>query len=167
MEDGLTGLFRGLGTLIQIATALTERAAGDPNASPEMRRAGSSSSKGLHAVYGVSVRLGSNGFPVVAHFGNVRQNARDEAVVNDAREPMADIFDEGDHYVIVAELPGIEASALHWEVRDDTYVIVSATSTERTYYRELRLQSPIDPSTAASRYENGVLELKLWKQTPR
>ena len=164
---GLDGVFRGLGSLIQLAVAIAESA---PETAPhdvEVTRTGSAGSpKGLHAVYGVSVRVGAHGIPTVARFGNVRQNAAKEPFVDEVREPMIDVLDEGAHYLIVAELPGIDAAAVRWELAGERRLTIRATSGDRRYYGETELGSPVDERNAMSCYENGVLQVKLWKQHP-
>jgi HSP20 family protein len=163
---GLDGLVRGLDSLLQAAAHIAE-ATDDDEASAEVHRTGTvGSPKGVHAVYGVSVRLGARGRPVVSRFGNVRQNARSAPVVDPVREPMADVLDEGDHYLVVAELPGVEASDVHWRLLDDRRLVIRAESAGRRYYREIELTVPVDAENVGSRYENGVLELTLSKRQP-
>jgi HSP20 family protein len=157
-------LFRGLGNLLRIATELAEQAQGGQSQA-EVRRSGSCGiPKTLHAVYGVSVRVGPRGEPVVAPFGNVRRNARKEAVVEEAREPLADVLDEDDHFLVVVELPGVDESAVHWELGDGVHLTVSASARGRAYSRAIELTEPADPARALARYENGVLELRLAKE---
>jgi HSP20 family molecular chaperone IbpA len=122
------------------------------------------SRKGVHAVYGLSIRVGLQGLPVVARFGNVRHDAGKAPVVDETREPIADVFDEEDHYLVVAELPGVDQPAVQWSVRDGRFVVIGAESAGRKYYKEIELSGPVDDRTAVCRYANGVLELRLWKQ---
>jgi HSP20 family protein len=161
---GLDGLVRGLDNLLQAAAHITD-ATDDDEAAAEGHRTGTvGSPKGVHAVYGVSVRLGARGRPVVSRFGNVRQNARRSPVVDPVREPMADVLDEGDHYLVVAELPGVEASDVDWSLRDDRRLVIRAESAGRRYHREIELTEPVDAGKVGFRYENGVLELTLSKR---
>lgn len=162
---GLDGVFRGLGSLIQLAVSIAESAPDGAAPDVEVSRTGSAGSpKGLHAVYGVSVRVGAHGVPVVARFGNVRQNASREPVVDEVREPMIDVLDEGDRYLVVAELPGISTDAARWSLLSNRKLIIQATSGDRKYYGETVLGAPVSQGTAVSCYENGVLQIRLWKQ---
>ena len=122
------------------------------------------SRKGVHVVYGLSVRVGLQGTPVVARFGNLRHEAGQAPVVEEAREPITDVFDEDDHYLVVAELPGVDQPAVQWSVREGLIVVISAESAGRKYWKEVELSARVDDRTAVSRYANGVLELRLWKQ---
>jgi HSP20 family protein len=77
---------------------------------------------------------------------------------------MADLLDEGDHYLVVAELPGVEASDVQWSLPDDRRLVIGAESAGRRYHREIELTVAVDRHTVGSRYENGVLELTLAKR---
>ena len=164
MEDdkGFKGIFRGLGDLLQMASDFASTASN--SAAPHaMRRGALLRPRGLHGVYGVSVRVCPPGAPSVARVGQVRSTPRDGVVINGAREPLADVFDEGDHYVVIVELPGVESSSVHWRIAGGTAVIIRADSSDRKYYKTLTLPGPIDDNATVSCYANGVLELKLWK----
>jgi HSP20 family protein len=145
--DWLDGLFCGLGNLLRIATDVADGA----DRAERTRDAA--------AVYGVSVRVRTPVAPPV-RAGAVRTVARKEPVA----DPIADAFDERDHYLIVAELPGVQAPAVEWHVANDVRLIIRAQSGDRRYYKEIVLNEPVDMSTAVCSCENGVLELRLWKQ---
>jgi HSP20 family molecular chaperone IbpA len=83
---------------------------------------------------------------------------------HDAREPLVDVFNEDTHYVVVAELRGVDQSSVHWHLEDDRLLVIRAESGRRTYYREIRLAAPVDPRSAGESYGNGILELHLWKR---
>ncbi len=160
---GLGGILTGLGNFLDLATELAKKAEKVQTESGGNVRVGSfGSPKGLHAVYGVSVRVGAGGQPVVGHFGNLRENTEQGPEVDDLREPIADLLDEEDHFLIVAELPGVDESAVTWKLKDDV-LILSGESGERKYYKELLIPSRVDEGKISSSYKNGILELKLWK----
>jgi HSP20 family protein len=163
---GLGGVFRGLSDLLQIAIELAERMPDTESSVSEVQRTGEAGSpKGLHAVYGVSVRVGGRGAPVVAQFGNVRQNAANEPVIDEEREPMVDVLDEVDYYIVIAELPGVAAEAVEWSLRGDRVLAVRAASEVRKYVRDIPLTEPVARDRAVSCFENGMLQVKLWKKT--
>jgi HSP20 family molecular chaperone IbpA len=148
MPKGFEGLVRGLGDLLQIASDLAER---------------TDRTVDHNGIFGVSVRV--NRGPVVSRVGRVSRHGSTSA--GDVREAVADVFDEDDHYLVVAEFPGVAESAVHWTIRDGEAVVVRATADGRTYAKDIALASRVDASTAAARYGNGVLELRVWKQQPR
>ncbi len=159
-DVGLGGMFRGLGGFLDLLSNLAERAEQDGG---EFKRTGQlgDDKKGVKAVYGFSVRVGGGGKPTIEQFGNVKHDGQGP-VVEEAREPMVDVFDEGDHLVLVAELPGVDESDIRFEVKDDV-LIVSGARGERKYRKEVLLPSPVVAQAATSSYRNGVFEIKLPK----
>jgi HSP20 family molecular chaperone IbpA len=75
-----------------------------------------------------------------------------------------------DHYLIIAELPGVGSAAVDWNIRDNQGLVIRAESGDRKYrkyYGEVQLADSVQQQTTASRCENGVLQLTLWKQQHR
>lgn len=140
-------MFRGLGNLIQIAT--------------ETARASEDSTSGL---LGVSVRVGRSPVRVAPTARPARPSTRHRPPQEDAREPAADVFDEDDHFVLIVQLPGAEESSIGWNLNRESAVTVRAESGGRAYVREIELAAPVTAANATMRYENGILELRLWKQ---
>ncbi len=79
------------------------------------------------------------------------------------REPIVDVFEEDDYLQVMAELPGVEENAIKLEVKGDTLTISTGTSA-RTYYKEIKLSTPVEKKIVESRYRNGILEVKLKKR---
>ncbi len=156
-EVGLGGVFRGLGGFLDLLTDLAEQGGGEFSRSGET----GDEKKGVKAVYGFSVRVGGGGKPLVERFGNVK-DAGQGPVVDETREPMVDVFDEGDQLIVVAELPGVDADDIRFEVKDDV-LSLSAAHGERKYRKEVLLSSAVRVRDAAPSYRNGVFELKLPK----
>lgn len=154
---GLSGVLRGLGGFVDLISKLAEQGGGEIKRSGEIGGDG----KGVRAVYGFSVRLGGAGTPVVEPFGNVRRGEQGP-VVEEVREPMVDVFDEGDRLSLVAELPGVDAGDVRYEIHGDV-VSLSATHGDRRYRKEILLPSPAASEGATSSYRNGVFELSLAK----
>ena len=78
------------------------------------------------------------------------------------REPMVDVFEDGDFVNVMAELPGVEESKVRLEIENDLLTIRSDTSA-RKYYKEVRLPTSVKKSPAESKFRNGILEIKLVK----
>ena len=162
---GLGGIFKGLGSLIEAAAELAQKAEKLQAEGKEMGHTGTfGTPSGAQAVYGFSVRLGPQGQPVFEKFGNVREKPGKGPAVDEVREPIVDLLDEEDHLLVVAELPGTDEKEVRWELKDDI-LIVSAESASRKYHKELVLPSRVDEKKCSGSYKNGILELKLWKQT--
>lgn len=88
--------------------------------------------------------------------------------------PM-DLYRDGDHFVLNADLPGVDPGSVDISVDNGTLTI-SAERTERagddvkwiaserftgTYMRQLSLGEGIDEEAISASYENGVLRLVL------
>ena len=158
VDIGFGSLFKGLGDFVGMLGNLVE--AGEQ----QVNRTGEFKVKGLgdkaHGVYGVSVRVGLGGEPHVERFGNIRSTTEGAEVV-DVREPLIDVFDEGDEIVVAAELPGVKEDAIQIEVRGD--VLALSSSGERRYSKEIVLPSPVDAASMKRSFKNGLLELRLKK----
>jgi HSP20 family protein len=157
VDAGLGGVLRGLGGFLDLVSKLTENGGGAVTRSGEIGGDG----KGLRAVYGFTVRVGGAGAPVVEQFGNVRRD-KHGPVVEEVREPMVDVFDEGEKILLVAELPGVEVGEVQVEIHGDV-VSLSATHGERRYRKEVLLPSAAVSAGATSSCRNGVFELRLVK----
>lgn len=155
---GLGGLFRGLGSLVDLVSKLNEE--GEISRTGEI--GGSDPKKGVKAVYGFSIRVGGEGKPIVEQFGNVKKGPGPGPMVEEVREPIVDVFDEDNHLLLVAELPGVAAENVHFEVNEDVLTL-TATQGDRKYRKEVLLSSEVDAKGARSSYRNGIFELKLPK----
>lgn len=151
----LGGLLKGIGGLLSLVSRMSE---GDA----VQREGQATASDGkVKAVYGFSVRMGLEGRPVIEQFGNI-QETETGAVVAETREPLIDVMDEGDHFMVVAEMPGVDERNIRARVQDDI-LDISAESGERHYASQVRLPAAVDASLMALSYRNGILEVVLPK----
>ena len=62
-------------------------------------------------------------------------------MVHELREPLVDVFEEENHVLIVAEMPGIEAEDVEVEIQDDILTLSAKRGTRniarRSFSREL------------------------------
>lgn len=93
--------------------------------------------------------------------------------------PLADLEDRGDHYQLVAEVPGVNKDDLSIHVTE-TSVSLEAVQEHReemqegnyirrerrrgSFHRTFSLPSPISPEEARARFQNGVLTVELPKE---
>jgi len=148
------GLFKGIGNLIDLASKLSEEAVekkGEIKGLP----------KGAKGVYGFSVRTLA-GKPVIETFGNIRETTKGP-VVEEVREPIVDVFDEEDHILVIAELPGVSESEIKIEAAGDI-LNLTASDTDKKYAKEILLPSKVKPSSLKTTYQNGILEINLEKE---
>lgn len=158
LEIGFGDLFKGVGNLVDLVSKLAEEGREETSSSGEFEAMGGK----VKGVYGLSVRVGLGGKPVIQAFGNI-QDTDKGPVVAETREPLVDVLDEEDHLMVVAEIPGVEEKDIQATVEGDILVIV-ASSQDRKYQKEVLLPSPVDPASLTSSYRNGVLEVKLSKR---
>jgi len=158
-DVSLGGVFRSLGGFLDLLSNLAEQGGGELKRSGEL----GNEKQGVKAVYGFSVRVGGGGKPLIEQFGNVKDKDDGQgATVEEAREPMVDLFDETDHLLLIAELPGVDADDIRFEVKEDVLTL-SATRSDRKYRKEVLLPSAVRVQAATSSYRNGVFEISLQK----
>lgn len=95
----------------------------------------------------------------------------------DARTPEIDLIDQGDAFVVLADLPGFDMDDLSVDVSDGQLTI-RGTSTETahrsgrylkqeregsTMRRTLSLPAPIDAGTVTTDYRRGVMQVVVEK----
>ncbi|MBI3958655.1 MAG: Hsp20/alpha crystallin family protein [Chloroflexi bacterium] len=157
IDLGLGGLFKGIGNLVDLISELSEAGENIASRSGEIKFGEGSE---LRGVYGFTVRTGIGGIPRVESFGNIRET--DEGpVVAETREPLVDIFDEGESILVVSELPGVAAEEINISAQGD--VLALTTSGKHKYAREVLLPVPVISEEMITTYNNGVLEVRLRK----
>jgi len=154
---GFGGVFKGLADLIEKLGDLAEKG-------EHLKKSGEFHQKEMKGVYGFSVKvgLGEQGEKEVRvePFGNVRQDAKSgETVVQEVREPVVDIFEEKDHTLVVAEMPGISAKDVRLEVKDDLLTIY-AEKRDKKYRKEILLPRSYPKEKMQVSCNNGILEIK-------
>ncbi len=109
-------------------------------------------------VYGFSMKIGPDGKPEIREFGNVRPTMT--GIKKTAREPFTDVtYDEKNNLIrIVAELPGVEKEDIDVECSEET-ITIKAKREEREYYKEVTLDTKVNPKTCRAKYKNGILEI--------
>jgi len=98
------------------------------------------------------------------------------------KEPVIDVQDRGDHYLMTAELPGFEKKDV--EVRIDSNALelkaeknsqseanekegIRTQSTHSYFHRYMTLPEEVLSEKVNGTMKNGVLELKLPKRAPK
>ena len=163
---GFGGLFKGLGDFMDVLSDLVEKTEETATRTEEgTTRTGEFHVKGMgekaKGVYGFSIRTAAGGLPSVERFGNIRTTEQGP-VVAEVREPLVDHFDEGEEFVVVAEMPGVSEEDIRVEIKDD--ILSLETTGERKYAKEIQLSESVDATTLKKTYKNGILELRLKKR---
>jgi len=154
---GFGGIFTGLADLIEKLGDLAEKG-------ERLKKAGEFQHRDVKGVYGFSVKVGlgdKGGREVkVEPFGNIRRDEKTgETVVQEIREPVVDLFEEKDHLLIVAEMPGISVKDVHLDVRDDLLTI-AAEKKDKKYRKEILLPRSYPREKMKLSCNNGILEIK-------
>jgi HSP20 family protein len=158
---GPGGFLGGLADLIEKLGELAEKG-------KELKGTGEISDLGLgkqmKGVYGFNVKFGLGDDKVkVEPFGNiVRDKKSGQTVVQEVREPMVDLFDEADHLLIVAEMPGIGLEDIELDLKDDV-LIISARKGDKKYHKEVLLPQAFTKQKMEVACNNGMVEIKCFK----
>jgi len=160
-DSGSRGFMGGLADVLEKLSGLDETGrnlsrGGELGADPE------SSGKQLKGVYGFNVKVGLGGDPVqVEPFGNIKvdRQAKPGVVVQEVREPAVDVMEEGDHVLIVAEMPGVDADDVTLEVHDDVLTL-AATAGDRKYRKEVLLPKKCPRERMTLSCNNGIVNIR-------
>jgi HSP20 family protein len=161
VTGGLTGFLGGLTQLIEKLGDLAEKG-------KELSEKGELSDLGmgkqLKGVYGFNVKVGLGDDKVkIEPFGNIKHDLKTgETVVQEIREPMVDIFEEEDHVLVVAELPGVGSKDVHIDIKDDVLTI-QAQKKDKKYRKEVLLPGSFSKDKIEFSCNNGILEIKCHK----
>jgi len=120
-------------------------------------------------VYGYSVKIDPDGRPIIREFGNIKPGigtGQPHLNLQDQREPLVDVVEEGNKVKVVAELPGVEKKDIKLFATEKTLTI-SVDTPSRKYYKKLELPEEVDETTAKSTFKNGILEIGFEKRQPR
>lgn len=158
-DVGLGGILKGLGSLVEKLGELAETGR-EFSKTGEIQGPG----KEVKGIYGFTVKVGIGGEGVkVEPFGNIRRDEESgRSVVQEVREPAVDLFEERDHTLVVAEMPGIGAEDVRLEVKDDLLTI-TAEKGEKKYKKEVLLPGSFPREKMQVSCANGVLEVRCVK----
>lgn len=157
---GLGGLFKNLGDLVSSIADAVEQAGREGGETTQAGEFKAGADGKLNGVYGFTIRTGIGGAPTVERFGNIKPTEQGPEVV-EVREPLVDLFDEGEELQIIAEVPGVEEREVRVELHGD--ILQIETSGERRYAKEVLLPAAGDPASLRSSYRNGILEIRITK----
>ena len=156
---GLGGILKGFGDLVEKLGELSETGE-QLSRNGEIHGAG----KEVKGIYGFTVKVGlGDNRPRIEPFGNIRRDRESgRSVVQEVREPVVDVFEEDDHVLIVAEMPGISVEDVQIAVEEDLLIITAAHG-EKQYRKEVLLSSSFPREKMQITCNNGVVEIKCVK----
>lgn len=160
IEVGVGGILKGLGDLVEKLSELAE--AGEKLSETGEIHGSGREVKGMYG-FTVKVGLGGDNEPRVEPFGNIRKDVRSgHTVVQEVREPVVDLFEESDHVLIVAEMPGVGVEDAKIDLQDDVLTI-TAEKGDKHYRKEVLLPGNFTKDKMHISSNNGVLEIKCMK----
>jgi HSP20 family protein len=103
-------------------------------------------------LYGVAIKLGHDGKPIIYKFGNREENG--------FREPIYDqiVDKEKGELKLIVELPGVEKEDIDVKASSKE-VKICAERNERRYNASIALREEIEEDSAKAMYRNGILEI--------
>jgi HSP20 family protein len=162
---GIGGLFDGVSNLITKFGELAEKGESLRSAVGEGE---TSSGKKFTTSYGVNVRFGT-GRDADGKDGEYRvapvqkaskADAKPEPSVPRVREPNVELFDEGDHVQIIAEMPGVSSEDVNLTFAE-TSLLIQGVSKVAEFRKELPLPREFGPEQVAITANNGIVEIRL------
>ncbi len=159
--DGFAAIVKNFGELVERIETLSKVSGEDADGSVSW----GDSDGPVEGVFGFSIRTGARAGPGrrvrVEPFGNIRREPGEQSArVTEIREPMTDVFEEGEHVLVVAEMPGVSADEIEVEVHGDV-LLFSTESARRKYRKELILPRHCAAPAESLTCNNGIVELKL------
>lgn len=153
---GIGGFLHGLTELVEKLNELAETGK-QMSGTGEIPGLG----KQLKGVYGFNVKVGLGEDNLkVEPFGNIKKDKQSgQTVVQEVREPLVDIFEEDDHTLVIAEMPGISSGDIKLDVKDDVLTI-SASRGDKKYHTEILLPRVVAKDEVTVSCNNGILKIR-------
>jgi HSP20 family protein len=118
----------------------------------------------LRGVYGFSIKtgIGDQGEREVKvePFGNIRRESSGDTVIESVREPLVDVYEEEDHVLVLAEIPGVSKKDVQLELCDECLTI-RAQRGDKRYHKEVTLPARFSPEHMQWECTNGILKIRL------
>ena len=159
VDFGLGGIFKGIENILHIASKVAESGEG-------ITKTGEFAIPGLgdkaKGIFGFSIKTMGVGQDQVKvePFGNMRETQAGP-VVEEVREPIVDVFDEGEQIRVLAEMPGVEVTDVRHEIKGD--ILTLDAENGRKYHKEVLLPASVKEEGLKVSCKNGILELRLTK----
>lgn len=119
-------------------------------------------------VYGVSIKIGPDGKPIIEEFGNVKQarpfepeGRPEKEEKGNSRVPFTDVIADKDTIRVVAEMPGVKKEDIKLAMVGRDKIEIKVKTAERQYYKVVDLEEEPDEGTIDAKYNNGVLEITM------
>ena len=117
-------------------------------------------------VWGFRMTRDPDGRPHVERFGNIPQKKGGGSHIrpSNERQPLVDVIEDTDVLRVIAEVPGVRKDDIDLSATENS-LLIQAESNKRKYYKELDLPCNVIPDSATAKFNNGVLEVELKKES--
>lgn len=164
MLSGMGGIFEGVSNLLGRLSELAEKG-------QELKRASEQSTdqaKESKPVFDYSVKFGSaapksDGFKVqpLSTSSTSRATPTKKAPPSaEDREPQVDVFEEPDHLLIVAEMPGVGSDDVKLNF-DGCHLELTGKTSRLRFFKAIELPYPLSADDATININNGIVEITL------
>jgi len=156
----------GLGRLLDGLSGLIEKLGDMAEEDGEIARlAGVKGARGnLHSIYGINVKtaLDQDGHAElkVEPFGNVRRGPAGFPGGKDVREPVIEVWEDLDHVLVLAELPGVAKDDIKLDVADGRLALFGDRGTT-VYLKEVELPEGCSANHPSWEYRDGILQVRF------
>ena len=170
---GMAGMLGGFSQLIQQLGSLAEKG-------EQLKRSSQSDSsdpaKKIASSFGYSVKFGGESFggnrspesfsseDHATPKSTVRQAGQPEAArsrpVQSVREPIVDTFEESDHFLIVAEMPGVSKDNIELRFSEDAMQLIGLSTFTR-YEKTISIPENSSRDDVTVITNNGIVEIRL------
>jgi len=116
-------------------------------------------------VFGFSMRLDSNGNPIIENFEAGEKN-KPTAALPKALEPLVDVQGTEKTVLVTVELPGIEKKDLGLNVLDE-HTLEIIVAGQNPFYKRIIIPDSIKNQKAKAEFKNGILEINLEKSAQK
>ena len=163
---GIGGLFDGVSNLITKFGELAEKGESLRSATHQGE---SPSGKKMTTSYGFNVKFGPGNdndvsikpIPRPNHTSKTPSASPSAATpVPRVREPHVELFDEGDHLLVIAEMPGVSSEDVNLSFVEKM-LHIHGTSKVAEFKKELELPKQYGPEQVSITANNGVIEIRL------
>jgi len=153
------GLFDGMANLLGKLGELAEKG-------QELKRSGqfeSDDGRTVAGSYGFSVKFGPGGTrddEIKVAPVNTRSPKTDRPAAPESREPHVDVFEESDHVLVVAEMPGVAVEQVELDFERTQMTLIGNSGRVR-FEKRIELGRAFEPSDVTTSINNGIVEIKL------
>lgn len=174
--DALLGLGGMLGGFTQFLNQLGNLAEKGEQLKRATQSDGSSNNNKVAGSFGYTVKFGGESFggnstneiysseqhvaPRKTSPANRTPNATPARPVQSVREPVVDTFDEGTHFLIVAEMPGISRENIELKVDSNMGLLTGSNALTR-YEKRIELPANADKDQISIATNNGIVEIRI------